>query len=35
MHSIDLDYGGIDGYLHTAGKLSAARLEQLRNILLD
>jgi protein-tyrosine phosphatase len=35
MHQIDVDYGGIDGYLHRAGKLGAAHREQLRNILLS
>jgi protein-tyrosine phosphatase len=34
MRALEADYGGIDGYLHTAGKLSAAQREQLRSILL-
>jgi protein-tyrosine phosphatase len=34
MHSMATDYGGIDGYLRTAGQLDAAQREQLRNNLL-
>jgi protein-tyrosine phosphatase len=35
LHALDADYGGIDGYLHDVGKLSAARRERLREILLS
>jgi protein-tyrosine phosphatase len=35
MHSLDVDYGGIDGYLHTVGKLGAGHRERLRSILLN
>jgi protein-tyrosine phosphatase len=34
MHSLDVDYGGIEGYLQSAGKLSAANRQQLRDNLL-
>jgi protein-tyrosine phosphatase len=35
MHSLDVDYGGIDGYLHTVGKLGVGHRERLRSILLN
>jgi protein-tyrosine phosphatase len=34
MQALEVDYGGIDGYLRIAGKLSAVQREQLRSVLL-
>ena len=35
MQTLDADYGGVEGYLQTAGKLDGAHRERLRSILLD
>lgn len=35
MHTLDADYGGVDGYLRDVGKLSTARRDRLREILLS
>ena len=34
LHALEADYGGIDGYLRTAGKLKSAQRDQLRRLLL-
>jgi hypothetical protein len=35
MQSLDVGYGGVDGYLQTVGKLSASARDQLRRNLLQ
>lgn len=34
MHSLEADYGGVEGYLQTIGKLSPADRERMRGMLL-
>jgi protein-tyrosine phosphatase len=34
LHALEADYGGIDGYLRTVGKLKSAQRDQLRRLLL-
>jgi protein-tyrosine phosphatase len=35
LHALDVDHGGMEGYLRDVGKLTAARRERLRDILLN